>query len=407
MIKQTLILITVLSFIMVSCSTNSKKDEILVNYVESPGKKGSSLPNLFSNNKKILLSWVSKDGDSSGLQYSELIDGKWSEPTEIISGNDWFVNWADFPAIAENNGQILSHVLKKSSSETFSYDVKLNLFNQIESNWEKDFPLHKDGTKTEHGFVTMVPYKQNSFFVTWLDGRNTGSGDPGEGGHHGAMSIRAAEVSLSGEILNEILLDNKTCECCQTTAAITSNGPIVIYRDRSDEEIRDMSIVRLVDGNWSEPQTVFKDNWKIAGCPVNGPKAAVLGNDLAVTWFTAADNKPAINLVFSTDGGENFDAPINISNVNPAGRVDLVMIDNDNVIVSWMESVESGNQIKIVKVNKSGNKSEPILITTVDSSRRSGFPQMELVNDKVYFAWTEIVNDVSSIKTAFVLLKNI
>ena len=106
------------------------------------------------------------------------------------------------------------------------------------------------------------------------------------------MTLRAAIVSERGEVSKDILLDNRSCDCCQTTAAITTNGPVVIYRDRSEEEIRDISIVRQVEGKWTAPKVIHSDNWQINGCPVNGPKVASLGNNLAVAWFTAAGDQP-------------------------------------------------------------------------------------------------------------------
>ena len=105
------------------------------------------------------------------------------------------------------------------------------------------------GIKSEHGFVSMLPYNNDSFFVTWLDGR-TLVGVPKE---NEQMTLRAAFIDAEGEITNDILLDDKTCECCNTAATMTANGPIVAYRDRSDTEIRDISIVRFVNGNWTGP----------------------------------------------------------------------------------------------------------------------------------------------------------
>ena len=242
--KQTYLIVIIITLLITSCVSNSKSDAPLVNYIESPSTNPSSLPNLFSNKNKTLLPWVEKVENSKEkkLRYTELINGKWGEPKDITFGNDWAVNWADFPAIAENNGQILSHTLKLSSKENFVYDIKLNLFNPANSEWTTDLTLNNDGKQAEHGFVTMLPYKENSFFVTWLDGRHTGGGGHGSEAPSGTMSIRAAEVSADGTIINDVELDNKTCDCCQTTAAITTNGPVVIYRDRSDEEIRDIRV---------------------------------------------------------------------------------------------------------------------------------------------------------------------
>jgi hypothetical protein len=333
------------------------------------------------------------------LYYAELKNGVWETPNEIIRGADWFVNWADFPMITENKGHLLSHVLKKSSPDTYSYDIILNVLPIDSTAWVTDLPLHTDGMPTEHGFVTALPYKEDSFFISWLDGRNT---QEKVDGSRGAMTLRAAEVSAYGQVGNEIELDSRTCDCCQTTATITSNGPVVIYRDRSEEEIRDISIVRNVAGKWTAPKTIYPDNWFIKGCPVNGPKAASLGNNLAVAWFTAAIDQPKVNLVFSKDGGINFDNPIQINDATAIGRVDVLLLKKGIAIVSWMQMEDKGAVLKAVKVDSSGNSGEPVLIARLEGSRNTGFPQMELVGDNVYFAWTHVSGVGSSVKTAYV-----
>ncbi|MCP4975744.1 MAG: hypothetical protein GY931_06240 [Maribacter sp.] len=389
--------------LIVSCGEISEKGKVVVHNIDAPAGPKSSLPNLFSNAEHTLMSWVEKVDDSTTqLKYARLINGKWKEPQLIEQGRDWFVNWADFPAITENNGHLISHVLKKSSKETFSYDIRLNVLKQGDSHWTTDLQLHSDATKTEHGFVTTLPYKDDSFFIIWLDGRNTAGSDHDH--QSGAMTIRAAEVSSKGTVSNELLLDERTCDCCQTTAAITANGPVVIYRDRSEEEVRDISIVRLVNGEWTTPKTIYNDNWQINGCPVNGPKSADIDNNLVVAWFTEAGQEAKVKVVFSSDGGASFEEPLPIGDSNVIGSVDIALIDSDNAIVSWMETIGIEAQIKAVKVHKSGIIGVPVIISRLDASRKTGFPQMELVGEKVYFAWTDLADDITTIKTAYVRL---
>jgi len=386
--------------LLFSCSEKVKKEIKKVHFIDSPALENSSLPNLFSSKEKTLMSWVEMRNDTlTFLYYSELKNEKWQAPKEILNGKEWFVNWADFPMITENKGHLMSHVLKKSSPDTYSYDIKLNLLPKDSTNWITDLPLHTDGTPTEHGFVTALPYKEDSFFISWLDGRNT---QEKVDGSRGAMTLRAAEVSAYGQVANETELDARTCDCCQTTAAITDNGPVVIYRDRSEEETRDISIVRQVDGKWTVPGSIYNDNWIIKGCPVNGPKAASLGNNLAVAWFTAAKDQPKVNLVFSNDGGISFDDPIQINDATALGRVDVLLLEKGIAIVSWMQMEDKGAVLKAVKVDNFGNRGEPVLITRLESSRSTGFPQMELAGDKVYFAWTDVSETGSSIKSAYV-----
>ncbi len=382
------------------CMEQQKKEEPLVQQMGNPAGAGSALPFLFSDTKSTLLSWVEPVDDSlMALKYSRWEGEAWSAPQVVVKGADWFVNWADFPAISENQGNLLNHILKKSSEGTYSYDVKLNLKKAGEKQWKTNLPLHTDNTPTEHGFVSSLPYEKG-FFVTWLDGRNTIENGEGE---RGAMTVRAAKVASDGTITDEQELDARTCDCCQTTAAITDNGPIVVYRDRSEDEIRDISIVRQVAGQWSYPKSIHQDGWQIKGCPVNGPKAAALGNHLVVAWFTAANEQPTVNLVFSEDGGENFDAPIPISQTNAMGRVDVHVLDQENVLVSWMETDEKDAVLKAVKVNRNGVKGKILEIAQLDASRKTGFPQMEMVADKIYFAWTDVTEEKSKVQTAYVL----
>ncbi|WP_339627352.1 hypothetical protein [uncultured Maribacter sp.] len=369
----------------------------VVQAMVSPAGESSSLPHLMSNKDVALLSWVETTGDTvHTMYYAELVDGEWQKPQAILSGSDWFVNWADYPMITENNGSLWSHILKKSTVGTYSYDVKMNVRPTGATEWKTDMQLHTDGTPTEHGFVSVVPYN-NDFFVNWLDGRNTEKNEVGE---RDAMTLRAGVVSTTGKMLQEYELDTRTCDCCQTASVITDNGPIVVYRDRSEEEIRDIGIVRLVDGNWTAPKVIHEDNWQIKGCPVNGPKVAALGNEVVVAWFTGAENNPKVNVIFSNDGGANFQEPILIAEGMVMGRVDVLWMDQDKAVVSWMESKDTLAIFNAMIVTTDGTVSNKQVIAELDGSRKSGFPQMEIVEETLYFAWTEQSASTSKIQTA-------
>ena len=201
--KAILTLITVL--ILFGCSPNSSPDQgekqNTIKNLPSPVGENSSLPFLSKDqNNNLLLSWVEITGDTTNLKFSTFDNKSWSTPKTIASGSDWFVNWADYPSVIQSGSQMISHFLAKSSSGTYSYDVHLTQSLNNGSNWQQDFIPHKDGTPTEHGFATLLPF-EDQFFAAWLDGRNTG--DSREEGGQGAMTIRGALISPSGEISNE------------------------------------------------------------------------------------------------------------------------------------------------------------------------------------------------------------
>lgn len=382
-----------LALILCACS---QQESVRIVSMESPAQTGSAEPFLFTDEAgQVYLSWIEKSDTLSQLKYARLQQDQWL-PHQIISGRNWFVNWADYPMLAVNKGHYVAHFLAKSGDGTFAYNVNLVTSADGET-WTAPFVIHDDGKQAEHGFVSLLPYGDN-FLITWLDGRNTvmeGATNDHHEGHHGVMTLRAALINAAGVKLNEWELDNKTCDCCQTTAVVTSQGPAVIYRDRSDDELRDMAIVRLQgDSVWTAPEPVYTDNWKIAGCPVNGPRADALGSSIVVAWFTAADNQPTVKLSFSQTDGETFGPPIQVNTEPTIGRVDVVLLDANTAVVSWME----GSMIKAMRIEQDGTKGEPVLIATSSEARSSGFPQMTRAGDKLIFAWTD--DQVKSIRTA-------
>jgi hypothetical protein len=243
----TLFALSIVLFTSCSIKTEETQQQVSITQLESPAQPESTVPFLFTYQDSIVyFSWIEKKDDESIFKLASLVGGRWTNPVTIASGKSWFVNWADYPMMARNENTFIAHFLDRSADGKFTYDVKFTTSNSTDTTWAKPKILHDDGKQAEHGFVSLVPYG-DKFFVTWLDGRNTvlEGMENRDHDHHGEMSLRAAILDSNGNKLNEWELDKRTCDCCQTTAAITENGPVVIYRDRSEEEIRDMSIVRL------------------------------------------------------------------------------------------------------------------------------------------------------------------
>lgn len=388
---------------LASC-TSATTPVVAVQDIPFPGGEGTSLPSLSSDGKTLILSWVSTPSDSlAQFHFARLgEDGTWSSPEQIAEGSNWFVNWADYPALVQNKGSLLAYHLQKSSLGKYSYDVLLHALPKGQTTWLGGLPLHRDSTQTEHGFVSAAAYTDSTFLVSWLDGRNTGGGGhEGHDGHSGAMSIRAAEVTLQGKVLWDSQLDDKTCDCCQTSTAITSQGPVVVYRNRSDQEIRDISITRLVNGNWTEPSIIYADGWEISGCPVNGPKVVAQGKTVLVGWFTVAKGEAKVNFSFSSDAGATFGTPITVEGQGIIGRVEVALLDEQSGIAAWMETNKTGTFLMAARIESGGKMGKRWEIGAMDSGRKSGFPQLEVLGDRVYFAWTEVKGEGNQVRTAF------
>ena len=174
-----------------------------------------------------------------------------------------------------------------------------------------------------------------------------------------------------------------------------------MYRDRSVEEKRDVSISRFIGNSWTEPVTINEDNWIINGCPVNGPNIASYDDRVAVSWFSASNGIPKVSMKFSKDNGETFSEKIMIDDINnsPTGRVDVEFITRDEVVVSWLSSFEGKGSLHLRKININGNQGQIKKISDISLERSTGFPQIEKFKDKLIIAYTESGLEYKKIKT--------
>jgi len=387
---------------IISCTTK----QVFIEDIPFLYDNNNAQPNLVSSNGTLSLSWISsKEENKASLHFSQFKKGKWIKPQTIAYGSDWFVNWADFPAHAINEDLIITSYLKKSASGTYTYDVILNLQKLSGEKIKEDFLLNTDGVKAEHGFVSIIPNNKKGFFITWLDGRNTV--EKKLDGHHKPMTIRFAEITNKGDIIKESELDAAVCDCCQTSIANTGKGPIVVFRDRSAKEVRDIYSVRNINGLWESPNPVHDDGWIINGCPVNGPKVAVNSKNLAIAWFTVSNGNPLVNISFSKNNGDSFDTPLKINDHNAIGRVDVAFLNQEEVIISYMEFDDVGTYLRIKKVSINGMISEPITISKIDGGRNTGVPQLEIINNEIFLVWTIFVNEMNQLKSVKLSSKNI
>ena len=362
--------------------------------IESPAGPLSGEPNLAVDSAgRVYLSWLERKADSTvALHLAVRDDGTWSTPATITARNDLFVNWADFPSVfVAPSGRIVMHWLQKRPGGRYSYDVIVRQSSDAGATWSEPRTLHDDNVAAEHGFVSFFAAEGDSVEAVWLDGRATaGGGHDEHATTRGAMQLGNTRIGADGGVAATSLIDNRICDCCQTAAAMTSRGPVVVYRDRSPEEIRDIAVLRRVNGTWTEPTRVHADEWHIEGCPVNGPSIVADGERVAVAWFTGARDTARVNVAFSSDAGATFNAPVRVDDGNPAGRVDVEFDGSGRALVTWLERVgDDGAEVRIRAVSPGGTTSPAMMVASSAAARASGFPRMVRAGEELIFAWTQ------------------
>ncbi len=345
-------------------------------------------PNLAVAGGEVLLTWLEPTDSAAGkahrLRLSRLAGDRWSPAVTVASGARFFANWADFPGvISAPDGSLVVHWLEMAGADGYAYGIKLARSTDGGATWSPSGSLHPPDASSEHGFVSWLA-ERNGVRGFWLDGREM----KGESEQHGAMTLRTAAVR-GGKTEGDERIDDRVCSCCQTDAALTDLGPVIAYRDRSDEEVRDISVIRHTAKGWSRPVRVHADNWKIPGCPVNGPAIAASGRRVAVAWFTASPPNPRVQAAFSEDGGATFGPAALVDGEQPFGRVDLALDANGDALVSWLAAGGKGADLRLRRVSAKGKLGPPLTLATTSAARSSGFPRLVRLGDRLLLAWVD------------------
>ena len=371
--------------------------------VPTPAAADSSGPQLTVSKRGVLLSWIERSGADATLKFAERTKDGWTAPVTVASGANWFVNWADVPSVMRlDDGTLVAHWLQKSGPDTYAYDVRMARSSDDGRTWSASFLPHSDGTKTEHGFASLFQMPGAGLGLVWLDGRAMTASHDGHGG--GDMSLRFGAFGKDWKQTAETPLDLRVCECCPTAVAVTADGPIVAYRDRSPEEIRDIYVSRFENGKWTDGRPVHADNWKINACPVNGPSLSARDRNVAIAWFAANDNQPKSFAAFSKDSGRTFGPPVRVDDAASLGRVDVELLPDGSAVVAYIEFANQRADFRMRRVTPDGSKSAPITISDVAGNRSSGYPRVALSGQELVFAWVDR-QDGSRVKTAVARLR--
>jgi hypothetical protein len=344
-----------------------------------------------------MVSWIETQGQTALLKFAQRTAAGWSEPRTAASGKDWFVNSADVPSVIRlDDGTLAAHWLQNTDVASEAYDLRIAFSKDAGITWTSPVSPHHDGTRTEHGFASLFQAPGAGLGLVWLDGRTLET-DGGKG--NDSMSLRAAVFDRNGEQLSESLVDERVCDCCPTSVAITSDGPIVAFRDRSATDIRDIAVARTVAGRWSPPATVHDDGWQLAACPVNGPAVSAKGRTVAVAWMTGKDDNGRSFAAFSKDGGSTFGGAIRLDDSASLGRVDIELLDDGSAVASWVEFADQRAQLRIRWIDSSGSRGAAQTVAGLGAERTSGYPRLGRRGHELLIAWTETLDGRSAVRT--------
>src|SRR5579862_3929747 len=370
--------VAVLTLLTIPGTTSSAPADrewtLKIDPLPTPAGDASSAPQLTTAGDRAIVSWMERANPRSLFKFAERTPTGWSAAKTVASGNDLVLNAADVPSVRPlADGSLAAVWMIANGPDPEGYDLQLAFSKDNGATWSKPIKPHHDNTETQHGFATMFQAPNAGLGLIWLDGRATSEklAKPSDN-----MGLRATMFTRAGVQQGEIAVDTRVCDCCSTAVAVTAEGPIVAYRDRSAKEIRDITVSRYAAGRWTAPVTVHNDGWEIEACPVNGPAISARGKDVAVGWFTAIKDEGKAFVAMSHDGGRTFGAPVRVDEVAAIGHVGVEWIDDGAVAATWIEFANDRQQFNVRRVNADGSRTVATTISGAGDARVAGHPRI-------------------------------
>jgi len=361
---------------------------VTVQPLELPVTTPAGMPQLTRAGRGVTLSWVDNSDDAASLRFAEWTGDKWSAVSTAATGKDWFQSWADVPSVTRlSSGALVANWFVNTKPEEEAYDLLLSYSKDEGKTWAKPFKPHRDRTQTQHGFASIVEMPDQGVGVVWLDGRDMAANTTDPQG--GVMTLRFTRFDRDWKQAPDVEVNRRVCECCQTAAAVTTDGVVTAFRDRSDKEIRDIAVARLDGAAWTPGTIVHADNYESLSCPVNGPAISARGNDVAVAWYTVQKDVGHAFAAFSHDAGRSWSPPVRLDEDQSLGRVDIELLDDGSAAATWVEFANGRRRFVLRHVEASGRVSAPLDVRSQESGRLSGYPRLSRSGDALLFTWAE------------------
>lgn len=326
----------------------------------------------------VWLTWLEASGESAlALKFATLAPGgrQWSAARTIFRRSGWVANVFDAPlVVVQDHGRATaawSAAATDPNGDVGTPRAYVSRTADGGASWGAPQPLSPESESAE--YVSLAPLGDERLLAVWIDAR-------GRKTEATAPQLYSRIVGGSGP---DTVVDASVCDCCRNSlAALPDGGAVLTYRGRTAAQVRDVLFARYADGRWGQSRSSTDDCWTIEGCPVNGPRVASHGHEVALVWFTGAGGRMRVLTKTSADEGHRFGPTQRVDLGNPVGRVDTLFTAQGAQVVSWLEGAGSHGPAGLYLSEYSGARRllAPTLVSAVENDAVGRvFPRLALV----------------------------
>lgn len=333
----------------------------------SESTKGQSIyPQFVEKDNHVYAIWQSSLSGASTIFMTRSLDGgaSFEKPVQISDESQL----SAFPQIALSGNHVYSSWVEKSADN--STNVIFTKSNDQGSSF--DVPLHVTHIVGNSG-IPKLSTDGDLVYLTWEDNSK------------GDFEVFLSKSNDSGTSFHAPVDISTTTGQSGTPEVVASgNNVYAIWMDNTSGNY-DIFFAKSTDGG-----TTFEKPINISHLQGDSgyPQFAVWKNNIYVTWTQSTTGiNYEIFFAKSSNNGDTFDKPINLSNnFGPSGWPKIA--SDGNVYVSWVDSSPGKFDVLITKSTDGGTTFESP--TNLSHSKTESYEnEMALLDNTVYMVWQE------------------
>ncbi len=331
--------------------------------VESQGSIYAVWQSFLANKSSIAFA-KSNDNGTTFMPAIEISDSSKDSafPQLTVSGNHVYVAWLE-----RTQGDITNVIFTKSDNGGITFSSPAAITNHASSN----------------SGIPKISADGNHVYLMWEDN-----------------SVKNFDVFLSSSSdygntfsSTQTNISNDTGDSGAPQMIVNGNDVYAVWMDDTQGNF-EILFSKSTDGG-----ATFAKPADISGNPQDSgyPQFTVVGNNVYVTWTNAITSKN-YDILFakSSDGGQTFDTPVNVSNTPGASGWPQISVDSGNVYISWVDNTPGNYDVYIAKSADGGNSFEsPVDVN--NGTYGSWYNTMASSSNTVYLEWQQANNGSNDI----------
>jgi hypothetical protein len=279
-------------------------------------------------------------------------------PHIVVSGDGIFAIWS-----ATHNGKSDVY-FAKSTDGGATFSTPVNLSQSVSS----------------QSLYPQLAEKDNHVYVIWQSSIS------------GNSTVLMAKSTDAGTTFGTpVLISDDTKLSAFPQMAIDGNNVYSLWVEKSEDNSTNVVFTKSTDqGNSFVPPVYITLGARNSGIPK-------IFADTGKVYLTWEDNNKGDFEVFlskSSNSGDSFDSPVDISTSAGESGSPEVFVYQNNIYEVWMDNTSGNYDIMFTKSSDGGNTfSKPLDVSNLKGD--SGYPQLAAWKNNVYVVWTQTMTGIN------------